>query len=177
MEDILLTSEAFVKRATNISDNIDGKYITPCLREAQETGLQQVLGSRLFQALKEKVATRQVAGHYKTLIDNCQYYLAYSAVADLAFRLSYKINNNGITKTSDENVTNATREEVNANREYYQGKADFYCGRIQDYLLQHRNDFPELEECHVHELRAHLHTSASCGIFLGGARGKKGGCL
>ena len=35
MAEILLTSEAFVKSVTNVSDNLAGKYILPSIREAQ----------------------------------------------------------------------------------------------------------------------------------------------
>ena len=42
MAEILLSSEAFVKTVTSISDNLSGKYILPSLREAQEIGLKRI---------------------------------------------------------------------------------------------------------------------------------------
>ena len=55
MAEILLSSEAFVKRVTSASDNLSGKYILPSLREAQEIGLRGILGDDLLAKLKALV--------------------------------------------------------------------------------------------------------------------------
>lgn len=52
MAEILLSSEAFVKSVTSVSDNLSGKYILPSLREAQEIGLKSILGDSLFAKLR-----------------------------------------------------------------------------------------------------------------------------
>ncbi len=56
MTEILLSSEAFIKSVSSISDNVAGKYILPSLREAQEIGLRGILGDCLLDALKERKA-------------------------------------------------------------------------------------------------------------------------
>ena len=56
MEEILLSSENFIKSVTNISDNVNGKYILPALREAQEIDLKGIIGSSLLETLKILVA-------------------------------------------------------------------------------------------------------------------------
>ena len=52
MAEYLLTSEAFVKEVSSISDNIAGKYILPSIREAQEVALKSIIGSCLLEHLK-----------------------------------------------------------------------------------------------------------------------------
>ena len=46
--DILLTSEEFVKSYSNISNNVNGKYLRVAIREAQEIELRGILGSFLL---------------------------------------------------------------------------------------------------------------------------------
>jgi hypothetical protein len=174
--EILLTSEAFVKSVTSISDNVAGKYIKPAIREAQEIGLKGILGDALLSKLKALVgagtidATENAA--YKALLDRSQYYLAYSAIVDVAQKVSYKIGNFGIVKSADENLQNATQDEIAKTQYYYQSKADACCYDLQGWILENRAAFPELNEHHCRRIASNLQSAASCGIFLGGARGK-----
>ena len=177
MAEILLSSESNIKSVTSISDNVSGKYILTSLREAQEVGLKSILGDALLQKLKEMVKQNEVDKEenavYKNLLDICQYYLAYMTIVELAFKVSYKIGNAGVVKTTDENLQVATFEEIVAQKEFYQGKADFHCMEIQNYILDNRSDFPEVDDNSCRKIRATLHSAATCGFFLGGARGKR----
>lgn len=176
MAEILLTSEAFVKAVTSVSDNIAGKYIRPSIREAQEIGLKGILGDTLLAKLKtliqEKNLETESDGVYKTLVDNCQYYLAYTAIVEVTNKVSYKIGNFGVAKSNDENLQVATQDEIAKMQYYYQSKADACCLDLQNFLLQNRADYPELTENCCHRIKSNLQNAASCGIFLGGARGK-----
>lgn len=177
MAEILLSSEAFVKSVSSISDNTAGKYILPSLREAQEIGLKGILGDPLLAKLKQLIKDGQLDGVYKTLVDRCQYYLAYKTIVEVANKVSYKIGNFGVAKSTDENLQVATQDEIGKMMYYYQSKADAACLDLQNFLLEHRSDYPELTECACHKIESNLYSAASCGIFLGGARGRKGrGC-
>lgn len=172
MAEILLSSEKFIKEATSVSDNLSGKYILPSLREAQEIGLKGILGDELLSKLKEMVKMGCLCGAYKTLVDHCQYYLAYKTIVEVTNKVSYKIGNFGVTKSQDENLQVATQDEIAKMQYYYQSKADACCLDLQQFLLEHRSDYPELTECCCHKIESNLYAAATCGIFLGGARGK-----
>lgn len=177
MAEILLSSEAFIKSVTNISDNVAGKYVLPSLREAQEVGLKSILGDSLLEKLKklveEKAIDQQDNIMYKYLLNKCQYYLAYMTIVELVYKVSYKIGNAGVVKATDENLQVATFEEIVAQKEFYQSKADFHCMEIQNYILENRSAFPEVDDCTCRKIHATLHSAATCGFFLGGARGKR----
>ena len=177
MAEIILTSEKFVKSVTSVSDNIAGKYILPSLREAQEQGLKGILGDALLAKLKGLVANKEIDlesnAAYKILLDRCQYYLAYAAIVEVTNKVSYKIGNFGVAKSSDENLQVASQDEIGKMQYYYQSKADAHCLDLQNFLLQNRSDYPELTENCCHNIESNLHSAASCGIFLGGARGKR----
>lgn len=176
MSEILLSSEAFVKSVTSASDNLSGKYILPSLREAQEIGLKGILGDLLLAKLKDLIKNGTLEtesnGVYKTLVDHCQYYLAYKTIVEVTNKVSYKIGNFGVTKTQDENLQVATQDEIAKMQYYYQSKADACCLDLQHFLLEHRKDYPELTKNSCNKIESNLHSAASCGIFLGGARGR-----
>ena len=176
MAEYLLTSEKFVKETTNISDNVAGKYILPSIREAQEIKLKSILGSCLLSALKlmGTNGTLNAEGNekYKELVDQCQYFLAYSAIVELLPKIQYKICNFGVSKSQDENLQTATQDEVAKQEFYYQSKADYYALELQQYLLDNRSSFRELDECQCGRIRSNLYSAATCGLWLGGARGR-----
>lgn len=176
MTETLLTSEAFVKECTSISDNIAGKYLLPSIREAQEIKLKGILGDTLLAKLKALVKADTIGDEdnevYYNLLVEAQYFLAYSAVVELSFKVSYKIANAGVVTTSDDNVGNASLDEIAKAQEYYQAKADVSALYLQNFLLENRSDYPELSQSSCNKIKANLRSAATNGIFLGGARGK-----
>ena len=176
MAEILLSSEKFIKETTNVSDNLSGKYLLPSLREAQEIGLRGILGDCLLARLKQLVKDAEIDlpenVAYKDLLDRCQYYLAYATIVEVVERVSYKVVNFGVAKTADENLQVATQDEIAKQKFFYQAKADNYCLHLQNFILNNREAYPELTPCDCGRIEANLKSAASCGIFLGGARGK-----
>jgi hypothetical protein len=176
MAEILLSSESFVKSVTSVSDNLSGKYILPSLREAQEIGLRGILGDSLLSKLKTLVKGGQIDDsvnvHYKELIDRCQYYLAYATIVEVTNKTTFKVGNFGVAKSSDENMQVATQDEVAKMQYYYQTKVDACCYDLQSWLIENRVSFPELNDCDCRRISSNLYSAATCGIFLGGRRGK-----
>ena len=172
MAEILLTSETFVKSVTNVSDNLAGKYILPSIREAQEQGLKSILGDCLLSKVKHLFNTDSLEGIYKELVDHCQYYLAYAAIVEVTNKVSFKIGNFGVAKSTDDNLQVASYDEIVKMQYYYQTKVDAYCLELQQWLLQNKGEIPELTECHCRRLSSNLQSAASCGVYLGGGRGK-----
>lgn len=170
----LLTSEDFVKSISPISDNIAGKYLLSSIREAQEIHLKSVIGSALLERCKELVQGGELEQHtfYAELVEKCRYYLAYFAIAECVPKVSYKIANAGVVRTTDEHLQAPTFSEVALIEKQYKNKADFYCYELQKWVCANSTQFPELTECDCERISANLRSSASCGIFLGGARGK-----
>ena len=94
-------------------------------------------------------------------------------IVELIFKVSYKIGNAGLVKAADENMQVASFEEIVSQKEYYQGKADFFCLKLQNYILEHSHMLPEVNDNDCNKIHSNLYSAASCGIFLGGARGKR----
>lgn len=172
MTDILLITEQSIKNITNISDNMAGKLLLTAIRESQEINLREILGDALLDELKRQVAENDVRETYNQLILQCQYFLAYQSCANICMITSVKIDNAGLQRVSDEKMEPLPVSEVNQIHDYYQQKADFYCERLQNFLLQHKEDYPQLSTRQCNSINANLYSSATCGIFLGGPRSK-----
>lgn len=173
----LFTSETFLKENTSVNDNIAGKYCTAALREAQEMFFKPIVGSTLFKKLQGMVEDGSIAAEsnerYKDLLDIAQYLIACGAASELVMNVSYKITNAGVVKTRDENIENATFEEIAMRKAEYRAKADRYANEVRNYLLNNRASFPELSEGDVHRIHSCLTSTYSGGLWLGGVRGKR----
>ena len=171
IRNILLLSEDFVKSNSNLSDNVFGKFLLPAIRESQEVYLQEIIGSALYQSILEKIKDNALTDPYKEFVDDyVRWYLLYRVLADVIDILDVKLANLGTVRSRDEYVDNIGDGERDRLKQNYQYKADFYCRRMQEFLLNNRNAFVELDECVCDRLNAQLNSSASTGIFLGGYR-------
>ena len=177
--DVLLTSEEFVKSYSNISNNVNGKYLRVAIREAQEIELRGILGSCLLERLKELVDSEELElpenGIYKEILDQCQYFLVYTSIKNLCLTTSYKIDNIGVSQTYDENVSSMSLDDTYNIMEQYARKADYFCGLLQEYLLKHKQFIPELQDSQCSCIQANLDNAATGGIWMGGRRGKISG--
>ena len=176
-QEVLLCSCDNIRDYSNISANIEVKYIRSAIREAQDLRLRPILGDNLIDKLKGLVkggtidATANVV--YKTLIDKCQYLLIYYSIAELCCKVNYKIANAGVVHTPDDKVEVVSYDEMSKIKADYTQKGDVYARELQTYLLNNHTLYPELQQKDIQGMQSHLNSYASCGIFLGGPRGKK----
>lgn len=177
MADILLTSCKYVKKVTNMSDDISDKYLISVVREACDYDLQSIIGSSLYRQLQNLVKTGDIAKpeneSYKNLLDSCQIFLAYSVAAKAVFSTHFHMANAGVYTMSDENKTAVDISTLEAIQGNYQKSADFYAKRLQDYLMANKESLPELDECVIDGIRNNLYSAASCPIWLGSVRGRR----
>lgn len=172
MTNVLLISEDYVKANSGLDNNLYGKYLLPAIREAQDMGLQPIIGTSLYDVLKGMVADESIDGDYKNLLDTyIQPYLLYKTIANVIGIASTKIANLGTMRTEDENAYNVSKEERDYLVNTYIYKADFYCDLLQRYLCKNRSNFPELNNCDCAGYSPNLKSSESTGLWLGGERG------
>ena len=194
-KNVLLVSEDKVKSESNIDANISGKYLLTAIKLAQDTQLQSTIGTELLESLQKKVInyTADVPVHpiepeepysdsiddhknsrYKELLDYyIQPYLIYQVLSEIIIPISYKLSNFGVMRTDDEKAYVADNSKVDLLKQHYNDKADFYKRRLQYYLIDHFNDFPELVEYHsIDKMFPNLYSASNSSLWLGGAIGK-----
>lgn len=176
MAEVLLVSETYVREECSISENVAGAYIRPSIREAQNVALRNIIGDALLAKLKTLVSSGAINepenATYKALADRERDFLANSACMGIAQRVALKITNAGVVRTPDEKVDNASQPDMAKVQAFYQAKADSMAFDLERWLLENKDSLPELSENDAYKIHSHLYTAASCGVWLGGARGK-----
>lgn len=176
MIEVFLISENKVRGITNIDNNIQSKFLQSAIREAQEVGLQGIIGTPLLNKIKSLIASGDIRKDeniaYKEALDYCQMYLAYMTVVNLCLITTVKISNGGLQQTSDENLNVLGLRDTWEIQGHYQQKADFFARRLQQHLLEMKDGLPELTEVKCNQMRSNLYSAATTSIFLGGRRGK-----
>lgn len=174
-KDVLLINENVIKSVTNISENVSGGYILPAIKLAQDIDLEETIGSPLKIALQQKVFNNEIGSDllYKTLLDDyIQQYLIYATIVHLIPNIAYKITNAGVMITEDEKMTNTS--DIDKVKWHYKHLSDVYKNRLQRHLIANYSNYPELGKYKtVEDIRQNLYSSASSGLNLGGARGKR----
>lgn len=175
MTEVLLISEKFIKSQTNISDNMSGKLLLPAIREAQEIQLREIIGDALLDKIKLLIEKNELNfdenERFKTIVVNSQFFLAYQTAANICFVTAVKIDNAGLLRVSDERMDPIEMKDVTTIKNYYQNRADFYAKRLQQYILNHSNLYPELNNSN--DIQSNLYSAFTSGLWLGGVRGKK----
>lgn len=173
-KNVLLTNENIIKSVTNIFDNMAGTYLLPSIKTAQDLDLEDVIGTVLMEELQKQVYENTFKENYKILLDDfVQPFLTYASIVRLIPVVAYKITNAGVVKTDDEKMTSLSPNEIDKVRAEYQRIADSYKSKLGRYLMANCNLYPELRQCRdVSDIRANIYDYATCGIYLGGKRGK-----
>ena len=162
---VILVSADQVKTYSSISENTSDKMIFTAIIDAQQIELQSIIGPCLLDKICSLVQANKLIEPYKELLDDyIQPFLIRQVTSEIIVPIAYKIGNFGVVQTSDNNLS--PLNDVSFVRQYYLDKANVAKKRLQDYLIENKNSFPEL--CQP----ANLHSSSSCGIWLGGVRGK-----
>lgn len=178
MTKVLLISEDFIKTNSNLNDNVWGEYLLPAIREAQDMGLQEIIGECLYRHILSLVDNGEIGdienAAYKHLLDEyIQQYLMYQVLTDLVPIIGTKQANLGTVISNDEHVLNLSESERNRVKNHYQIRADFYCRRMQEYILNNRDAYPELRPCDCDKMQSNLKSAATTGLWLGGYRGRR----
>lgn len=177
MDNILLVSPDFIRSTTNISNNLQDKYLLSAIREATDIDFEEVIGGVMLKKIKSLVASGDISKDenikYKDLLDNARYFLAYSSISRVVVISSVKMDNFGLSQADDEHINSLEMKEVFQLEKYYTNKADVYKKKLQNFIKNNITAYPEiLECCSCYETPSNLSSAASCSIWMGGARGK-----
>ena len=66
----LFISENFIKRNSEIDENVDVNKLLPTVWWCQKAFIEKTLGSNLFDAISTKIKADNLTGDYLNLVDN-----------------------------------------------------------------------------------------------------------
>ena len=146
MANVLFISETFLKQNTQVSDNVDVKYIRESILWAQDSEIQKILGSTLYNKIKDDIEGSTLAGVYKTLVDDyIQVCLKHYVTAECLAMAHYKITNKGLQIQDSEQSAPASTSRLDFMVEKETNKGDWYRQRLIDYLCENSSSYPEYE--------------------------------
>lgn len=156
IKNTFLISPDDIKGSTYVNYNVDDSLLGPAIKEAQEVGLQSIIGTALLRKLQELVLldiegkeggieSAENAGYKELLDDYVTDYLEARSEAVLAAMVSFKMRNAGVVKNSDTNLQAPTIKEVMFTQRRFTQLSDRYATALSKYLCANKEAFPELE--------------------------------
>ena len=152
MTNTLLISEAKFREYTDVNNSLDTALIKNAVREAQDIGLQAIIGTILYDKILDLTDSGDINtgaySDYKTLLDNyIQDYLLYAAYWYSLDAIYLRPRNNGLIKPNGgENSDAIERDLYNMKRQTVQNKMEYYANRLTTYIIENQVTFPELNQ-------------------------------
>jgi len=144
MADILLLTELELTKGSPLGGNIDIDKYRYIINETQVFVLENILGTKLFNKIKTDFDAETITGVYNTILQNyLKPILIYSVVAEYCTVAGFEVLNSGIMRRTPENMTPATKEEMDYMANKQRGKADVYIERLERYLCDQQANIPE----------------------------------
>ena len=168
---VLLTSTYRLKKQTPIQQNVDDDLLNPYIFKAQETHIQQILGTNLYEKIMNDVVANNVTGSYLTLLNDyivpCLIEWTFYEVMPF---ISLKITNKTIGRGNADYMAEGDLNDLKYLRQTVRDLAEFYGQRIIGYLKQYSNQFPEYTTNSGLDKIVPNSSNYFSGVYLGGGR-------
>ena len=141
----LMISRKDIVKFTSLNGNIDTDKFIQYILIAQETHIQNYLGSKLYDKIKSDIEGSSLAGNYLTLVNTyIKPMLCHWALVEFLPYAAYTISNKGIFKHNSENAINADKNEVDFLIEKERSIAQYYTDRFVDFMsFEAPSKYPE----------------------------------
>lgn len=147
----LFVTEDRLKSYTGIEENVDPAILYPFVIQAQDLYVQQTLGTKLYNKMKQLVDAKVINGtaiptDYKTLLDDyiIPMVIHYSYWLALP-HIKWKTSNKGLLSGTSEVGESVPLEEVQYLRNSIKDTAQFYNERLRDYLKAYQELYIEYQ--------------------------------
>jgi hypothetical protein len=146
MYPLFISPDDLVKR-TAINGNVDRDQMVQFIKIAQDLHIQALVGTALYNTLKNDVLNNTLTGNYETLMtDYVQDVLVHYAMVEILPFLAYKVSNGGIFKKQSENSEGIDKSELEYLIQKERDTAEHYGRRLVSYLTFYGSLTPEYYE-------------------------------
>lgn len=134
-----------LKQNTILNGNVDTDLFIQFIKIAQQMHIQNYLGTKLYEAITNKIDTSTLTGDYLDLTtEYIQPMLIHFAMIDYLPFANYQIRNGGVFKHRSENSESTSKDELDILIQKHRTFADFYAKRFVDYMgIFASQKFPE----------------------------------
>lgn len=152
LQEVFLIDSEYVKMYSTISDNMEEKYINPCIVTAQVQELQQLIGTPLATKLcqlmdDETIHTPENAVYSDLLVDYVQPFLLACTQSEILVSNMAKLRNSGNMQYVDTNQQNINIKDMQYLHQHYCEQSTFLANRISDFIRCHISEIPEAKYC------------------------------
>ena len=143
MKALLVSRDDNVK-FTAVNGNTDTDKFIQFVKIAQDTHIQNYLGTKLFEKINNGIVNDSLVEPYLSLLNTYikPMVIHWSMVEYLPFS-AYTIANKGVYKHSAENAEVVDKEEVDFLVEKQRSIAEHYTRRFIDYICFNQSTYPE----------------------------------
>jgi hypothetical protein len=143
MKALFITLEE-LKRKSIIDGNVDTDKLVQFVEVAQDTVIQNYLGTRLYTTLQTQVINSSLTTDNATLVNTyIKPMLIWYTQATYLPYAAYQISNGGIYKHNSENASSVTESEITKLTRHATETADFYAKRFMDYMDDNSTLYPD----------------------------------
>lgn len=141
----LLITRKDVVQFTALNGNVDTDKFMQYIEIAQDTHIQNYLGTDLLNKIKSHILLGNLADPYLALTTNyIKPMLVHWAMVEYLPFAAYSISNKGVFKHSAENSANVDKSEIDFLIEKERNIAQYYTERFIDYMsFNASSNFPE----------------------------------
>lgn len=145
MATVLFISDADLKANSIVSGNVDPALFIHFIKIAQQMHVQNYLGTKLYDAITDKIINSTLTGNYLNLVkDYIQPMLIHFAMVDYLPFASFQIKNGGVYKQKSDTQEMATTQEVEFLVQKHRTFADHYAQQfIKKMGIKASTLFPE----------------------------------
>ena len=152
LQTVQLIDAEYVKKFSTVSENMEEKYINPCIYTAQVQNLQELIGTKLSVRLCEMVDYHSIANPENALYNDLlteyvQPVLLACCQSELLISNMAKLRNSGNMQYVDTNQQNVNSTDVKYLVEHYRNQATFLANRVTDFCRCNANQLREYKEC------------------------------
>ena len=137
-----------IKRYSVLSGNVDPDKFIYMVEIAQDTEVQNYLGTKLLEKLQDLIIAGTINdpanAAYKTLLETYvkPMTIYWALVCYMPFA-AYTVANGGVYKHTSESSVTVDKDEVDYLVEKYRDIAQFYTNNFIDFMVYNQNTYPE----------------------------------
>lgn len=147
---VLMCDTKDLKDLGFISEELDELLIPNAIQFIQDSKIQNILGTSLYQVLLSEINSKVdddlyvIPEKYTVLLYNYIFNaLGYFVQAELYLPSTNKLRNKGLLNTSDDKVTPVDYATLNSSIKYYNDRGEFYLDQLIRYIRQNITEYPE----------------------------------
>ena len=137
-----------IKRYSVLSGNVDPDKFVYMVEIAQDTEVQNYLGTKLLEKLQALIIAGTISdpanASYKTLLETYvkPMTIYWALVCYMPFA-AYTVANGGVYKHTSESSVTVDKDEVDYLVEKYRDIAQFYTNNFIDFMIYNQTTYPE----------------------------------